>query len=411
MVICFFTAYYCHCIICYKFFNTIDMKNHILTTLLFSSIFLLHSYPIQQRIYADSNNLKLTQAKSAYMIDADSKQVLYEENPTLHLPIASVCKVMTLSLVFDAIKDHKLSFEDSVIVSQNASSMGGSQVFLQTNLSYQVSELIKSIVVCSANDSCVALAEKIYSSEQDFVKQMNIKAQELHCDNTIFANCTGLPKQTQYSCAKDVATMFSYLISNPEYYSFSHIWLEKFDHPDNRQIIMTNTNKLLRRYQPCDGGKTGFTQEAGYCFASTAQKDNLRLISVVLGEKTSDQRFDDTIKLFNYGFDHYEQQVILDSSLPLNDNFYCPNSDKKYYSIAPARDCYYLKPKGKQIKTAYILNDLHIKAPIQKGQVVGSVAIYQDNILFDEVDVVAYDDVEKQSWGNCIKDVADQWHF
>ncbi|MDE7086859.1 MAG: D-alanyl-D-alanine carboxypeptidase, partial [Clostridia bacterium] len=214
--------------------------------------------------FADNSQLT-TGCKSAYLCDYNSGECIYKENETARMPIASVCKVMTLTLCFDAIEQGKLKLDDKITVSERASGMGGSQVFLQTGLSYQLSDLIKSIIVCSANDSCVAVSETISGSEESFVAQMNKRAEELGCTNTLFANCTGLPKETQYSCAKDVAVMFSNLIKNEEYFNYSKIWLEDFQHPDNRTTSITNTNKLIRKFSACDGGKTGFTNQAGFC--------------------------------------------------------------------------------------------------------------------------------------------------
>ena len=230
--------------------------------------------------------------KSAYLCDFYSGECVYKENETQRMPIASVCKVMTLTLCLEAVESGKISLDDNITVSERSASMGGSQVFLQSGLSYPLTELIKSIVVCSANDSCVAVSETICGSEESFVAQMNKRAAELGCTDTLFANCTGLPKETQYSCAKDVAIMFSNLIKHEEYFNYSKIWLEDFNHPDDRKTTITNTNKLIRKYSACDGGKTGFTNEAGFCLAATATKDNARLVSVVLGADTSDNRFD-----------------------------------------------------------------------------------------------------------------------
>lgn len=216
--------------------------------------------------------------KSAYLMDYNTGECLYKENETARMPIASVCKVMTLTLVFDAIQDGSLALTDTVTVSENAAGMGGSQVFLESGCEYEVNQLIKSIIVCSANDSCVALSETVAGGEQEFVARMNEKAKSLGCTDTLFANCTGLPRDTQYSCAKDVATMFSNLIKYEDYFKYSKIWLEDFAHPEERTTSMTNTNKLIRKYPACDGGKTGFTNEAGFCLASTAQKNNMRLV-------------------------------------------------------------------------------------------------------------------------------------
>ena len=244
-------------------------------------------------------------AKSAYLMDYGTQTVIFAQNERAHLPIASMCKIMTLLLSFEAIDAGVLDMEEEITVSERAASMGGSQVFLEANSKYLVKELLKSIVVCSANDSCVALAERIAGNESVFVDRMNERAKGLGANDTLFANCTGLPKEPQYSCAKDVALMLKELLKNEEYYAFGKVWLDKFAHPQGRYTEITNTNKLVRFYDGCDGGKTGFTNQAGFCLAATAKRGGMRVISVVIGEQDSKTRFDDVRSMFDYAFANY----------------------------------------------------------------------------------------------------------
>ncbi len=167
--------------------------------------------------------------KSAYLCDYESGTQIYSKNETERLPIASMCKIMTLLLSFEAVDSGALDYGEMITVSENASGMGGSQVFLGTNLSYRADELMKTVAVCSANDSCVALAERIGGSESAFIERMNERAKELGAENTLFANCTGLPKEPQYSCAKDVSVMLRELLKHQKYYEFSRVWLEDLD--------------------------------------------------------------------------------------------------------------------------------------------------------------------------------------
>lgn len=353
---------------------------------------------------------KLTEnCKSAYLCDFNSGECIYKENETKRMPIASVCKVMTLTLCFDAIAEGKLSLTDNITVSERAAGMGGSQVFLQAGLTYPVTELIKSIVVCSANDSCVALSESVSGSEESFVAAMNKRAEELGCADTLFANCTGLPKETQYSCAKDVAVMFTNLIKNEEYFKYSKIWLEDFSHPDNRTTTITNTNKLIKKYSACDGGKTGFTNQAGFCLASTAKKDNMRLVSVVLGADNSDNRFKSAINMFNYGFANYKNAVVLDKSVNLNDKFAVDCSKKTDISVHPARSSYVFTAANVTPEIERNVIAYEIKAPVKKGDVVGKIEVYKDGILYDTVDLVAAEDADKASYGDFFKKVAGEW--
>lgn len=347
--------------------------------------------------------------KSAYLMDSDSGECIYKQNECERLPIASMCKVMTLTLVMDAIDSGKLALDEMITVSENASGMGGSQVFLATGCKYSVDQLIKSIVVCSANDSCVALSETVAGSEDAFVAAMNRKAAELGCSDTLFANCTGLPKPTQYSCAKDVAIMFNNLLKYENYFNYSKIWLEDFVHPDDRVTSMTNTNKLLKKYNLCDGGKTGFTNEAGFCFTATAKKDNLRLISAVLGADSSDHRFDSTVNMFNYGFANFKNKIILDKDMPLTDEFTLSGGKKQSFAVCPEKNCYVFTENNKDPEISYNVISYPVKAPVVKGQNVGSIEIYKDGVLYETVNAVSAEDVKKAGFGDNFKNISGQW--
>lgn len=359
--------------------------------------------------YADA---QLTSGcKSACLMDAYSGEIIYEENAEAHMPIASVCKVMTLTLCFDAAEQGKLDLDGTVTVSDRAAGMGGSQVFLQSGLGYPVSELIKSIVVCSANDSCVALSETISGSEENFVAAMNKKAEQLGCENTLFANCTGLPKETQYSCARDVAVMFANLINHQKYFEYSKIWLEDFQHPDDRITTITNTNKLIRKYSYCDGGKTGFTNEAGFCLAATAIKDNLRLVSAVLGGSTSDDRFESTVSLFNYGFANFKNKMVLDCNVNLNDKLPVSRGKKESVAIKPASDCYVFCAKDEEPDITFNLITCQAVAPLAKGDEIGKIEVYKDGVLCAEVALVCAEDVQRASFFDNWHKIADNWQL
>lgn len=361
--------------------------------------------------FAETEEKLANNCKSAYLCDYNSGECIYKENETARMPIASVCKVMTLTLCFDAIEAGKLSLDDNITVSERAAGMGGSQVFLQTGLSYPLSDLIKSIIVCSANDSCVAVSETVCGSEESFVAQMNKRAEELGCTDTLFANCTGLPKETQYSCAKDVAIMFSNLIKNEEYFKYSKIWLEDFHHPDDRTISITNTNKLIKKYSACDGGKTGFTNQAGFCLASTAVKDNLRLVSVVLGADSSDNRFKSAIRMFDYGFANYKNKVVLDKNVNLNDMLPVDCSKKSKICVKPSRSSYVFSAIDENLEIERHVVAYDLKAPIKKGDVVGKIEVYKNGVLCDTVDLLAAEDADKATYGDFFKRVARGWTF
>lgn len=378
--------------------------------IIMATLFALLSFNSSKSVFAEQDIL-IDGCKSAYLIDFDSGTTLYSLNEEKRVPIASVCKVMTLLVCFDAIENGDVSLDQTVVVSKNAAGMGGSQIFLQENNEYAVSQLIKSIIVCSANDSCVAMAETICGSEELFVAKMNEKAKNLGCENTKFSNCTGLPKPNQYSCAKDVAIMFSNLVRHKEYFNYSKIWLENFVHPDNRLTCMTNTNKLLRKYNTCDGGKTGFTNEAGFCLAATALKNNMRVVSVILGADSSDLRFDNTIKLFNFAFANYKNMIVMDEDVNFSDKIEVCGGAKEFLTIKPAKSVYVLNKNGENCDVSKVVNVNNAIAPIKQNQVVGSVDIYKNGVIYTTIDVVASEDVNRASFVDNLNKIAERWAF
>ena len=349
-------------------------------------------------------------AKSAYLIDFDNQQTIYEEEAEKRLPIASMCKIMTLLLSFEAIDDGIISMNEEICVSERAASMGGSQVFLEANAKYPVRELIKSIVVCSANDSCVAMAERIAGSEDIFINQMNEKAKEIGANNTLFSNCTGLPKEPQYSCAKDVALMLKALLKHEEYYQFGQVWMDKFQHPEGRYTEITNTNKLIRFYDGCDGGKTGFTNEAGFCLAATAKRNNLRVISVVIGEETSATRFEDVKTMFDYAFANYQNTLIVENGTVLEETIAIEGAkcDKAY--IYPKRNVYVLSKHGEEVD---IVTEIHLtktKAPIKKNEEVGELLVFKNGLEIDRVPLLSIEKIEKANIFDWFKKIAEKWN-
>ncbi len=351
-----------------------------------------------------------TRGKSAYLMDFNTKTVMYAHNENARLPIASMCKIMTLLLSFDAIKAGQMELTEEICVSERAASMGGSQVFLEANAKYPVKELIKSVVVCSANDSCVALAERIAGSESIFVEKMNEKAKEIGANNTLFANCTGLPKEPQYSCAKDVAIMLQKLLEHEEYYEYGKVWMDKFSHPKGRYTEITNTNKLVRFYDGCDGGKTGFTNEAGFCLAATAQRNNMRVISVVIGEENSANRFEDVRTMFDYAFANYTMSPILEANAPLKESVSVSGGKAKEVSVYPARSVYAFAKRGEKPDVSVEAYFDKVKAPVEKGEKVGELVVFKDGIETDRVPLLAGENIDKATFFDCMREIAKNWN-
>ena len=251
-------------------------------------------------------NLENFNSRAAYLIDYDTGKVLYERNPDERYPIASMVKIMTLNIAFDEIAAGRLALDQMIAISDTAAGMGGSQMFLDAGKEYSVSDLIKGITVVSANDASVAIAETIAGSKEAFIDMMNERAAAMGLENTKFVNVTGLPESGQYSTARDVTAMMRKLLGNPDYFKYSTIYMENYTHPGGRISELVNTNKLVRFYKGCDGGKTGFTNDAMYCLSATAKRGDTRVIATVLGAESSKSRNNEISTLFNYAFHNYK---------------------------------------------------------------------------------------------------------
>ena len=333
---------------------------------------------------------------------SETGEILLEHNATEKRPIASMTKIMTLICTYDAISDGKVSLDDDVVVSTRASSMGGSQVFLAANSTHKLENLIKSVIVCSANDSCVALAEHISGSVEKFVESMNKRAESLNLRATHFENCTGLPQVNQYSCAIDVGKMMLELIKNPHYFACANVWMEDYKHPDGRIIGMTNTNKLVKYYNGCDGGKTGYTSEAMHCLSATAKKGDTRFVAVVVGAPDSKTRFADVSSLLNYGFANYESKIYLDTNTPISIDV--AGAKVAQFEAVCKNKLILFGAKGKtKCKVEYQIENL--SAPISKGQVVGKALLIRDKKIVAETEIVSTSDVEKMPFVDYLKQI------
>ncbi|MBE7081042.1 MAG: D-alanyl-D-alanine carboxypeptidase [Clostridiales bacterium] len=359
---------------------------------------------------ADTEVTLSVKSKSAYLMDYKTKTVIYEKNELERLPIASMCKVMTLLLCFDEIEKGNLSYDEKVVISENSAGMGGSQVFLEKDGEYIVGELIKSIVVASANDACVAMAERIAGSQANFVDKMNEKASELGMTNTVFVNCTGLPQAGQYSCAKDVATMFSKLLDYEDYYKFSKIWTDVVTHPNDRKTEIANTNKLIRFYKGCDSGKTGYTNEAGHCLTASAKRNDMRLVGVVICASNSKERFGDVSSMFNYGFDNFCNKTIIESDKPLDLTVKVQGGKKRTLSVVAESPLYIFCKKN--AKKSIEINFEPIKkvcAPVVKGKKVGVLRAFENGIEIGSVNVLANESIMQKTYFDIVKDIVNNW--
>ncbi len=347
-------------------------------------------------------------ARAALLMDYNTGDVLMSVNESDKLQIASMVKIMTLNIIFDEIEAGRLSVDDEIVVSENASSMGGSQAFLDANCSYKVDELIKSIVVASANDSCVAMAEHIAGSVSDFTAKMNDKAQKLGMTNTCFVNCTGLPAPGQYSCALDVAKMFRCLVGHEKFFDYSKIWMFDFVHPSGRVTELSNTNKLIRFYEGCDGGKTGFTSEALSCLAATARRGNTRLITVVIGAPSSKVRNAEVSKIFTKGFGEYETNQYVFKGISLG-SCEVVGGKQKTVEAAPSEDYFLLTKKGEKKNVNCEVELFKTKAPVKSGDVVGKVTVYVSDNAEKEIPLLAMSDINSRNLLDVVNEMIKNW--
>ena len=348
-------------------------------------------------------------AKSIILVDYNSGEVLKEDNADEKLPIASMVKMMTLLLTFEEMDKGNLTLDTKITTTENASGMGGSQVFIDPYVTYTAEQMIKSVIMASANDASVALAEHISGSEDTFVKKMNERAKALGMTNTLYANCTGLPEPEQYSSARDVSILMKELLKHDIYFNYSTIWMDELIHQYSRKTELVNTNKLTRYYKGCDAGKTGSTSEAGYCLCASAKRDDMRLISVVIGSKTGQDRFSESASLFDYGFANFENKNIISSSTPLGkiEVKRAKINEIEYYAEKPF---YGLCKKGETdaFKTEIELDD-SISAPIKAGEKIGTITVIKDGQVKEEIAIVVKEDVKVLSYGESIKKIASNW--
>ncbi len=340
-------------------------------------------------------------SESAILLEVSTGKVIYEKNADKKLAPASMTKIMSMLLIMEAIDSGKLSFDDEVIISDKASSMGGSQIFLQTGEKYKVNELLKGIAVASGNDAVVAMAEKISGSVEAFVEAMNAKAAALGLKNTHFDNPHGLESENHYSTARDMSVMAKELLKHERILEYTSLYEDYLKKPDGSSIWLVNTNRLVRFYEGVDGLKTGFTNQAGYCITTTAKKGNMRLLSVVMKAETSDLRSKDTVNMLNYGFNTYKLDILLSKDKELGETKIekAKITNTKLYSEQDVTILKKMSDDKEEYEYNLVVNDL--KAPLKKNDVVGYLEILdQEGNIIKDVNVIVKEDIEKASLWN-----------
>lgn len=373
----------------------------VMILLMFGLLFIPHKI-----ITADASFSSDVNYKSAVLIEKNSNKILFENNCHERLPIASVTKLMTVLLTMEKISNNEISIDDKVVVSATASGMGGSQVFLDSEEEYTLKELLKSVIIASANDSSVAIAEHIAGSENNFVKMMNERAKELNLADTNYVNCTGLPSPDGYSSAYDQAIVLKHVLDFDLYHEYSSIWMEDFVHPSGRTTQMANTNKLSRFYEGCVGGKTGSTNQAKYCLAVGASRNDVELISVVLGAENSKGRFKLASDLLNYGFENFETKTLFDSSMLKDMTIKIKGLDRVTH-LKAERDYTYVTKIGEDVNFSLNYNLPNMLTKVYENQVVGNVEIVIDGVVVDKINILSTETHDEVTVWDYIKEITN----
>ena len=360
---------------------------------------------------ATADREEMVSAPSALLMEMSTGQVIYEKDADSKRPPASVTKVMTLLLIFDALKDGKIKLDDEVTVSEYAASMGGSQVFLEPGEVQTVDTMIKCISVASANDACVAMAEYICGSEEEFVSQMNQRAKGLGMENTHFENCNGLDAEGHLTTARDIALMSRELMTNyPQIQDYCMIWMENITHKTKKgttEFGLSNTNKLVRHYQYATGLKTGSTSKAKFCISATGKKDDMEMIAVIMAADDSKIRNKDAITLLNYGFS--KCQTYKEDSVKKVNPVKVRRGVENTVGAAQEKVFSYVDTTGADLTTVErkVSIKKEVKAPVKRGTKLGEAKYYLNGKEIGSVDILATENVEEMSMKSAAEDVLE----
>ncbi len=345
-------------------------------------------------VSAEDLNLA-SNAKSAILMEASTGEILYSKDANKRLAPASMTKMMSLILIMENIEKGNLNWNDIVVVSKNAASMGGSQIYLEQNEMMSVMDLVKGICVASGNDATVALAERIAGTEAAFVKMMNDKAKSLGLKNTNFMNSTGLDEKNHYSSAYDMAVMARELVRHDKILEYSSIYEDYLRKDTNNSFWLVNTNKLVKFYSYIDGLKTGYTSDAGYCLTATGKKRDMRLITVVMGEDNTDNRTKDTIAMMDYGFNVYNIEKLIDKDDDLGKIKVSLGEDEEAMVRATKDITVLNNTQNSKRNITYDIKTSEVTAPVKVGDTIGKIIVYEDNKLLEEVPLTVSSDIKK----------------
>ena len=337
-------------------------------------------------------------AKSSILIEASTGKILYEKNKDERYAPASMTKMMSLVIIMDNIYNGNLRLDEMIKTSKNASGMGGSQIFLKEGEEMSVDDMLKGITIGSANDATVALAERIAGSEEAFVKIMNEYAKKLGLKNTHFKNCTGLDENDHYSSAYDMSVIARELVKHEKILNYSSIYETYLRSDTDNKFWLVNTNKLVRFYKGVDGLKTGYTDTAGYCLTATINKDNMRVIAVVMGEDSSTTRNSEVSGLLNYAYNLYKKDTYITIEEVLG-NAKVEKGNVEYANIVTIDDISIINKKEyKRGEIKFELDLKYLKAPIKKGDVVGKIKVIENGNIISEADVTVDKNIDKAGY-------------
>lgn len=360
------------------------------------------------RIAMAENDVDIS-SRSGILMDYASGEILFAKNAETHLPVASMVKMMTILIALEEYDANNVTLDTMISTTENASGMGGSQVFIDPYVEYSFEDLLKSVIMASANDASVALAEYFNGNEKSFVNRMNKRAKELGMTNTNYVNCTGLPAPEQYSCAKDSAILMREILKHDLYHNYSSIWMDTLTHPSGRETELVNTNKLIRYFEGCDGGKTGSTNEAGCCLTASAKRNDMRLISVIIGAENSKTRFNESSLLLSYGFANFENKLLVDISAPLK-KVKVNKGKLDEVDVYGEENFSVIVKKGDNAtyETNMEIPDA-VKAPLENGDVVGKVVITKEGSVIKEVNVIVKEGIKHSSYLDNFNKIVENW--
>ncbi|MBR3198899.1 MAG: D-alanyl-D-alanine carboxypeptidase [Bacilli bacterium] len=334
-------------------------------------------------------------AKSAFLMEASTGKILYEKNADEKLVPASMTKMMSMLLILEAIENNVLKWNQIVTVSENASGMGGSQILLETGEKMTVKDLFKGVAIASGNDAVVALAEASYGSESVFVDHMNKKARELGLKNTNFKNPHGLDAADHYSSARDMALIAKELSKHEEVFKYTSVYDDYLRENTDRKIWLVNTNKLVKFYDGVDGLKTGFTDGAGYCITTTAKKNGMRIIAVVMGEPTSKMRNKEISEMLDYAFAQYKVDDVLKGKKILG-KYRVDSGIEEFANVIPSEKATVINKKGEDLDGFnYKVYIDGLKAPVKKGDKVGNLKIFLNGKVIRTIKLTVDKDISK----------------